>query len=96
MLNLLRVVVISTSLVDILKCFSDKMLYMHELEEDMLEVTQLPITGEMHVWERHLLQNPVGDLTMEYDVDIKNQTLQVSQTPNSSLQTYQQAGTFES
>ena len=45
MLNLLSSVVIFTSHVDILKCFSDKMLYMHEIEEDMLEVTQLPITG---------------------------------------------------
>ena len=46
MLNLLSSVVIFTYFnVDILKCFSDKMLYMHEIEEDMLEVTQLPITG---------------------------------------------------
>ena len=45
MLNLLSSVIIFTSHVDIFKCFSDKMLYMHEIEEDILEVTQLPITG---------------------------------------------------
>ena len=46
MLKLLSTVVIFTSLVDILKCFSDKMLYMHEIEDDMLEVTQLPFIGK--------------------------------------------------
>ena len=90
MLNLLSSVVIFTSHVDILKCFSDKMLYMHEIEEDMLEVTQLPITG----WKLGVCQfsqHPcIGDLTMEYEADMKNQTLQVSETPNSTLHTHQQ------
>ena len=45
MLKLLGTVVIFTSHVDILKCYSDKMLYMHEIEDDMLEVAQLPNTG---------------------------------------------------
>ena len=68
------------------------MLYMHEIQEDMLEVTQLPITGEicLYLSETSFHWIPVGDLTMEYDVDIKNQTLQLSDTPNSSLQAYQQ------
>ena len=47
MLKLLSTVVIFTSLVDILKCFSDKMLHMHEIEDDMLEVTQLPFIGKI-------------------------------------------------
>ena len=48
MLKLLStVVIIFTSLVDILKCFSDKMLYMHEIEDDMIEVTQLPYIGKI-------------------------------------------------
>ena len=48
MLKLLStVVIIFTSLVDILKCFSDRMLYMHEIENDMIEVTQLPFIGKI-------------------------------------------------
>ena len=48
MLKLLStVVIIFTSFVDILKCFSDKMLYMHEIEDDMITVTQLPYIGKI-------------------------------------------------
>ena len=46
MLQLLQILIFS-SFLDILNCFNDKMLYMHEMEDDMLEVTKLPITGSM-------------------------------------------------
>ena len=48
MLTFLATAALFTSHLNILKCFSDRMLYMHEIEDDILEVTQLPFIGKIY------------------------------------------------